>query len=79
LSYLEGVTYSLGQSNVSFPNLLELGFPLSSIGDWGMLVDLRFRERELLEPSDDIVIGDSRHVGYSIEFSREWRGKWYAR
>ena len=55
-------TYSLGQGNISFTDLLQLSLPLSTIGDCGVLVDLGLGERELLESSDDIVIGNSRHV-----------------
>jgi len=69
-------TYSLGQGNISFTDLLQLSLPLSSIGDCGVLVDLGLGERELLESSDDIVIGNSRHVWDCIEVSSRYDGRY---
>ena len=35
-----GGTYSIGEGDISLSDLLELSFPLSTVGYWGMLVDL---------------------------------------
>jgi hypothetical protein len=50
-------THRLCQTDLSLANLLELGLPLCSAFDWGMLEDLGMRDVELGEPGNDITVG----------------------
>ena len=54
-------TYRLRQSDITLPNLGQLGLPILQPRDGRMVQDLAVRDGELGQPGNDVVIGHGGH------------------